>query len=371
MGRPRGASLAEALIERHRRLEGRPPRTVGMVLWGFETARSGGETIGQLLALIGASVADAPGWLPTFEPVPAAELGRPRVDVHLMICGFFRDMFPTLVRDLDRLMRDIAALDEPAELNPARAALGDEAADVATSLRGARIFGPAPGEYGTGLPARVEAAAWSDGAELGAHFHEAMGHAYGEHHHGAPAGERFGELLARTEVVSQVIDGDDYKIGDLDHYYEFLGGATSAVERASGRRPSSLVGDSARAEPRLAEAGDELQRCTLTRLLNPRWIEGMLAHPRHGGQQIQDRVTNLIGLGGTIGVPSTVFDRVFETYVADEETFDRLAENNPRAAAGVTRRLGEADSRGLWDADEDQRALIKQRFAKVSAESEE
>jgi cobalamin biosynthesis Mg chelatase CobN len=291
------------------------------------------------------------------------------VDVNLMICAFFRDMFPTLVRDLDRLMREIATLEEPTELNPAREA-DLSSTGTKTALRGARIFGPPPGEYGTGLPATVETSSWSEANDLGAGFQVAMGHAYGEELHGAEAGVAFESLLKRTEVVSQVIDGDDYKIGDLDHYYEFLGGATSAVERVRGERPRCLVGDTARAEPRLADAQTELQRCTLTRLLNPRWIDGMLAHPRHGGQQIQDRVTNLLGLGGTIGVPSTIFDRVFETYIEDEETFRRLSENNVRAAAGVARRLSEADGRGLWDADEAQRTVLKQRFAQVDGDGE-
>jgi cobalamin biosynthesis Mg chelatase CobN len=342
-----------------------------LVLWGFETARSGGETIGELLYLIGARVADTPGWLPTFEPIPLSELGRPRVDVHLMICGFFRDMFPTLLRDLDRLMREIAALDEPIEQNPAREAMHSSSADAPTPTDGARIFGPPPGEYGTGLPATVESSSWSDGSELGAHFQEAMSHAYGEDLHGEAAPGAFRALLEHTEVVSQVIDGDDYKIGDLDHYYEFLGGATSAVEGARGQRPDCVVGDTARAEPRLSTAQVELERCTLTRLLNPRWIDGMLAHPRHGGQQIQDRVTNLLGLGGTIGLSSNVFDRVFETYVEDEETFSRVAENNPRAAMGVSRRLSEADARELWNATDEQRALLKQRYALASSGVEE
>ncbi len=366
----RGASLGRALVERGTREAGASPRTVGLILWGFETARSGGETIGQLLYLVGARLRDAPGWLPSFEPIPLAELDRPRVDVHLMMCGFFRDMFPTLVRDLDRLLRGIAALDEPAESNPLRANTEALCEEVGAELAGARIFGPRPGEYGTGMPDHVDQSAWGEGADLGRVFADAMGHAYGANMHGATAPAAFNALLERTQVVAQIIDGEEYKIGDLDHYYEFLGGATRAVTNARGEAPRCLVGDSARARPRIEEAGEELRRCSTTRLLNPRWIDGMLAHQRHGGRQIEDRVTNLLGLGGTIGVPSFLFDQVFERFIADAELFQRLRENNPHAAAGIARRLGEANRRQLWHATDEQLQLLKERYRALEAELE-
>lgn len=366
----RGAALAQALLDKVTSETGAPPRTVGLILWGFETARTGGETIGQLLYLVGARLRDVPGWLPSFEPIPLAELGRPRVDVHLMMCGFFRDMFPTLVRDLDQLLRSIAALDEPAEANPLRANTEALAAVVGEELAGARIFGPRPGEYGTGMTDYVEEAAWRDGAELGAVFAEAMAHAYGARMHGTPAPEAFRALLERTEAVSQIIDGEEYKIGDLDHYYEFLGGATRAVADARGEAPRCLVGDSARATPRVEDAAEELRRCSTTRLLNPKWIEGMFAHERHGGRAIEDRVTNLLGLAGTIGVPSALFDQVFDRFVADEEMFSRLRENNPHAAAGVARRLAEAHRRQFWQATAEQLELLKARYLAAEAEIE-
>jgi cobaltochelatase CobN len=366
----RGAILGRALIEKCA-TQGHPcPRTVGLILWGFETARTGGETIGQLLYLVGARIRDAAGWLPSFEPIPLAELGRSRVDVHLMMCGFFRDMFPTLVRDIDQLIRRIAELDEPPEHNPLRAHTEALLKELGPELAAARIFGPPPGQYGTGMPDTVESSAWAAPTELGDLFTNAIGHVYGVKAHGDPAPAAFKTLLTRTEVVAQVIDGEDYKLGDLDHYYEFLGGATRAVQIARGSAPRCLVGDSARATPRIEEASDELRRCTTTRLLNPKWIDAMLAHQRHGGRQIEERVTNLLGLGGTIGVPSLLFDQVFERFVADRELFERLSSNNPQAAAGVTQRLGEANRRKFWRATDEQLELLKERFRSVEMELE-
>jgi cobaltochelatase CobN len=287
-----------------------------------------------------------------------------------MICGFFRDMFPTLVRDLDKLLRAIAALDEPADLNPLRARALAAGAEPGRAMACARIFGPRPQDYGTGIPDHINESRWAESREIGDLYHEAMGHAYGAQCCGAPAREELGNLLAATDVVSQVIEGQEYKIGDLDHYYEFLGGACRAVENLKGSRPECLVGDTARYAPRLADASDELRRCATTRLLNPAWIEGMLGHELHGAKKIEERVTNLVGLAATVGVPTALFDRVFERFVEDGDLFDRLRDNNSHAALGLARRMAEAAQRDFWSASPEQLDLLRQRHARLEAELE-
>lgn len=366
----RGALLGQALLARHVAATGHPPAAVSLVLWGFETARSGGETVGQLLYLVGARRKDKPGWLPSFEPVPLAELGRPRVDVALLMCGFFRDLFPTLVRDLDELLRQIAALDEPLDANALRRhVLADVAAGVPCAA--ARLFGPAPGQYGTDLPERVDASTWRAEAELGDAFEGALSFAYGADGHGTPAARALRARFEQCEVVSQVIDGAEYKIGDLDHYYEFLGGATRAVANRRGEAPVVLVGDTSGPRVRLEDPADEIRRFAVTRLLNPRWIEGMLRHGFHGVKKIEERVTNLVGLCGTVGVPSWVFDRVHETYVADAEMLQRLQDASPHATFALARRLGEAHRRGQWKASPAQLDELRRGFARLDADLEE
>jgi len=97
----------------------------------------------------------------------------------------------------------------------------------------------------------------------------------------------------------------------------------------------------------------------------------MLAHPLHGGKKIADRVTNLLGLAGTLDcVPSSAWDRVFSRYVEDEDLFHRLAENNRDAAATVARRMVEARQRGFWEATEDQWATLRRRMLEIEGEEE-
>ena len=93
------------------------------MLWGTAAMRTGGDDVAQALALLGVR----PVWeaesrrVVGLEPVPLAELGRPRVDVTLRISGFFRDAFPHAVALLDDAVRLVAGLaDEPPEANPVR-----------------------------------------------------------------------------------------------------------------------------------------------------------------------------------------------------------------------------------------------------------
>ncbi len=338
-----GATLGQSLVEHHLSRFGKWPKTVGLILGGTETARSGGETIGQLLYLVGARLKETPGWLPTFELIPKNQLGRPRIDVYLLICGLFRSMFPVLVKDLDILLEEIKQESGQATNHP-------------------RIFGPKPGEYSQGVPDHVERADWSKNSELGELFESGMGYAYGATTYGIPKHGDLTGLLSTTDVLSLIIDGNEHKIGDLNYYYAFLGGATKAVENRRGQKPMCLIGDTTCSKPNLEHPQSSVRRYVVTRLINPKWIDGMLAHGIQGCKTIEDRITNLVGLAGTIGVPSYLFNLVFERYVEDELLFERLKNNNLIATQGIIKRLGEATEREFWNATQEQRNLLKQVF---------
>src|SRR5207247_4289740 len=98
--------------------------------------------VAEALALLGVRPRwhEESGRLAGVEPIPLAELGRPRIDVVVRISGFFRDAFPSLVQLLDDAAALVADLDEPPESNHVRAHAGDDP----------RVLVPAPGGYGPG-----------------------------------------------------------------------------------------------------------------------------------------------------------------------------------------------------------------------------
>jgi cobaltochelatase CobN len=157
-----GWKSAGLLLERHVQDHGKWPRAVALSCWGTANMRTGGDDIAQALALMGVQ----PQWEPRsgrvtgFEVMPSGVLGRPRVDVTLRISGLFRDAFPNLIDLVDSAARAVAALDEPADVNPLAARVAEETARLreegidetrARQLAGHRLFGSKPGAYGAGL----------------------------------------------------------------------------------------------------------------------------------------------------------------------------------------------------------------------------
>jgi cobaltochelatase CobN len=205
------------------------------------------------------------------------------VDVVLRISGLFRDAFPQLVMWVDQAIAMVASLNEPSDQNPLAALTQQEGPQ-------GRIYGSAPGAYGAGLQALMDSGSWDSRSDLGEAFLQWSQWNYGGS--SEPSKDRKGleSALQRVQVVLHNQDNREHDLLDSDDYYQFHGGLSAAVETSSGRRPELWFGDHSRRErPRLHRLEHELDKVMRSRLLNPRWIEGMQQHGykgslRNGGQ---------------------------------------------------------------------------------------
>ncbi len=147
------------------------PERMALSAWGTANMRTGGDDIAQALALMGVRPVweRASGRVTGFEILPAAVLDRPRVDVTLRVSGFFRDAFPGLIDLFDSAARAVAALDEPAGVNPLAARFTADrhtleargtAPEEAARRAGYRVFGAKPGSYGAGLQTLIDERIW-------------------------------------------------------------------------------------------------------------------------------------------------------------------------------------------------------------------
>ncbi|ABL87409.1 cobaltochelatase CobN subunit [Pyrobaculum islandicum DSM 4184] len=351
----RGINLAEELVKRYREKYGRYPESVAVVLWGFETAQTRGETVGQILQLLGVRLVRKHGpWAPELEPIPLEELGRPRIDVVVTICGFFRDMFPNLISLIDRAVKLVASLDEPLEMNYVRK-------HYLEIGRITRIFGPKPGTYGTRLPEFIESSSWKNEGELVEVYVGDMMYGYGDDIHGEAMRELFVQLLKKVEVVSQVRSATEYDIADLDHYYEFLGGLKKAVETLAGRRVEAYWVDATGEKMRIRTVEEAVDFALRTRLLNPKWAEEMLKHGYDGAREIAKRVEYVLGHAALTGTVDRWFWRqIAEMYVKNIEMRERIKTVNPWALYEIIKRLEEAHRRGYWEGDEEIRKIAEE-----------
>src|SRR5947209_2017224 len=123
-----GWHSASLLVERYAQENGSYPKRLALSAWGTANMRTGGDDIAQALALLGVRPVweTASGRVTGFEILPTTVLDRPRVDVTLRISGFFRDAFPGLIDLFDSAVRAVAALDEPAEINPLAATVATD-----------------------------------------------------------------------------------------------------------------------------------------------------------------------------------------------------------------------------------------------------
>lgn len=356
-----GQKAAENLLKRHFQDHGVWLTALAMSVWGTANMRTGGDDIAQAMALIGAK----PTWqgaslaVMGYEIIPLAKLGRPRVDVTLRISGFFRDAFPTQIALYDRAVRAIGALDEPESENPIAARMRADALglmaeglsqDEAGLKAGHRIFGAAPGGYGTGVGALVDSEAWGEKADLARAAIESAQYAYGAHAEGVAEKVLFAARLKSADAVVHTQDNAEHDLLDSDQYYQFEGGLAAAVELLSGTRPAIYHADTSRPErPVVRTLEEEISRVMRARVVNPKWIAGMMRHGYRGAFEIIATVDFMFGFAATTGAVKTHhFDLAFEAFVEDEATRAFLIDNNGFGYAELIARFNAARERGFW-----------------------
>ncbi|MCA0042325.1 cobaltochelatase subunit CobN [Celeribacter litoreus] len=340
-----GWKSANLLIERHLQDHGDWPRAMLVTAWGTANMRTGGDDIAQALALMGVK----PTWdsmsrrVTGFEILPAAVLGRPRVDVTLRVSGFFRDAFPQLIALVDSAARAVQALDESEDDNPAaaRAKRGESTS---------RVFGSKPGAYGAGLQAMIDERIWESRADLADAYLEWGGYAYGAAQEGVKDREGFEARLSEVEAIVQNQDNREHDLLDSDDYYQFEGGAAAAIATLQGQDRPIYHNDHSRPErPVIRTLDEEIGRVVRSRVVNPKWIEGVKRHGYKGAFEIAATVDYLFAFSATThAVKDHHFDMVHSAFIEDDETREFIEEHNAPALREIAERLLEAMERGLW-----------------------
>jgi cobaltochelatase CobN len=352
-----GWKSAGLLVDEFRQTHGEWPRQLAISAWGTANMRTGGDDIAQALALMGVQ----PKWEPAsrrvigFDILPIHMLDRPRVDVTLRISGFFRDAFPTQIDLFDSAARAVAALDETERDNPLAARARADGARLRKNgqdpeLAAARVFGSKPGAYGAGLQALIDEKGWRDDSDLAKAYLAWGGYAYGAKLAGKPAHGQFQSLLSTTQGVVQNQDNREHDLLDSDDYYQFEGGLTAAVRHFSGQQPAIYHNDHSRPfAPKIRTLEDEIGRVVRARVVNPKWLAGVMRHGYKGAFEMAATVDYLFAFAATARVVSDHhFDAVYEAYLNDDEVLDFLRRNNPAALKEMAERMAEALERGLW-----------------------
>ena len=361
-----GRKAAEAVIERYAQENGEYPRTLAISVWGTSTMRTGGDDIAQIMALMGVK----PVWdgvsrrVVDFEVIPISILGRPRVDVTVRVSGFFRDGFPNILELLHKAIAFVSTLQEEKEYNPLAMQVEKESnywqeqgltKEEARARASYRLFGSKPGAYGAGLQGLIESQNWQSDEDLARAYLNWSSYAY-VGSKGVSQPEVFEQRLKELQIVLHNQDNREHDILDSDDYYQFQGGMTAAVRHLQGENPTVYFGDNSQpSNPRIRQLQEEIARVYRSRIINPKWIQGVMRHGYKGAFEMSATVDYLFAYSATTKVvPDFMYEGIVDNYLLNEEVHDFIEQKNPWALRDIAERLIEASQRGLWQkVDED------------------
>jgi magnesium chelatase subunit H len=313
--------------------------------------------------LVGAEpVKEGTGRIVRYDLKPLAEVGHPRIDVLANLSGIFRDSFVNIIELLDDLFQRAAEIDEPEEMNFIRKhALILKAKGVENSS--ARLFSNPSGDFGSLVNDRVVDGNWESGEELGNTWESRNVFSYGRNDKGQARPEVLQTLLKTSDRIIQEIDSVEYGLTDIQEYYANTGGLKKAAEKQSGKKVQASFVESFSQDTTPRNLDDLLRMEYRTKLLNPKWADAMANQGSGGAFEISQRMTALIGWGGTADFQDDwVYDQAAETYALDPEMAEKLRQANPEAFKNIVGRMLEASGRGLWQADGDKLEKLRQLY---------
>ena len=342
---PTSAALQNASIVVERLLKrqaeqngGSYPESIAVVLWGTDNIKTYGESLAQVMLLVGVRPQpDAIGRVNKLELISLEELGRPRIDTVVSASGVFRDLFLNQMSLLDRAVKLAAEQDEDPELNFVKKHAEQTAEELGCNVREAatRIFSNSSGSYSTNVNLAVENSSWDDESQLQDMYLNRKSFAFDSDSPGAgmeAKREVFENALSSVDVTFQNLDSSEISLTDVSHYFD--SDPTKLVEgvRNDNKRPDAYVADTTTANAQVRSLSETVRLDSRTKLLNPKWYEGMLASGYEGVRELQKRLNNTLGWSATSGeVDNFIYDDAMGIFVRDEEMRERLRKMNPNS----------------------------------------
>ena len=364
------AVVVERLIERQRQdAGGKYPETIALVLWGTDNIKTYGESLAQVMLMVGVRpVPDALGRVNKLELIPLEELKRPRIDVVVNCSGVFRDLFVNQMNLLDRAIKLAAEQDEPEEMNFVRKHAMAQAAELGVELRQAatRIFSNASGSYSSNVNLAVENSSWSDESQLQEMYLARKSFAFNSDAPGAGMTESrdiFTSALKTVEVTFQNLDSSEISLTDVSHYFDSDPTKLVASVREDGKMPTAFIADTTTANAQVRTLSETVRLDSRTKLLNPKWYEGMLSSGYEGAREIQKRLNNTLGWSATAGaVDNFVYEEANDTFINDPVMAQRLMDVNPNSFRKMVANFLEANGRGYWDTSPENIERLKELY---------
>ena len=364
-------SVVDKLIERQREEQGTWPETIACVLWGTDNIKTYGESLAQILWFVGVKpMPDSVGRVNKLELIPLDELGRPRVDVVVNCSGVFRDLFINQMALIDQAVKMAAEADEPLEQNFVRKHALEQAEKEGMSLRDAacRVFSNASGSYSSNVNLAVENSTWEEEGELQEMYLSRKTFAFNADNPGEMNQKRevFENVMKTADVTFQNLDSAEISLTDVSHYFDSDPTKLIAGLRDDGKAPTSYIADTTTANAQVRSLSETIRLDSRTKLLNPKWYEGMLDSGYEGVREVAKRLNFTLGWSATSGaVDNFVYEEANETFINDPEMRKRLLELNPNSFRQIVGTLLEVHGRGYWETSDENIEQLQELYQEV------
>ena len=373
-----GVSLANSIIERYLREEGKYPENVAIVVWATDAMKNKGDDVAEILYLMGVKPVweKTSGRVTSLEVIPLEELKRPRIDVTIRASGLFRDTFPNIIYLIDEAVELVANLKEPPELNYVAKHVQDEVAELtkkgvdpeeAKTQAQCRVFSDRPGAYGCGVSELIDSKNWRSQKDLAEVYVTWGCYAYSRKKYGFRSPELFKKRLSKVELTVKNVDTCEYDLLSGDDWYDAHGGMDLTIKTLRGESPRSYYGDSS--DPKrvkIRSTEEEIKHVFRARLLNPKWIESMKRHGYKGAGDLSRTIDFVFGWDATEeAIEDWMYDELAEKYALNPEMQEWLKKVNPYALQNMLERLLEAIERGLWQATEEMKKKLQALYLSI------
>ncbi len=363
--------VVDKLIARQREEQGDWPETIACVLWGTDNIKTYGESLAQILWFIGVRPKpDSVGRVNKLELIPLEELGRPRIDVVVNCSGVFRDLFINQMALIDQGVKMAAEADEDINQNFVRKHSLEQAKEQGTSLREAacRVFSNSSGSYSSNVNLAVENSTWEEEGELQEMYLSRKTFAFNADNPGEMNQNRevFESVMKTADATFQNLDSAEISLTDVSHYFD--SDPTKLIQnlRDDGKTPSSYIADTTTANAQVRTLSETIRLDSRTKLLNPKWYEGMLNSGYEGVREVSNRLNYTLGWSATSGqVDNFVYEETNDTFINDPEMRKRLMELNPHSFRRIVGTLLEVNGRGYWETSDENIDRLQELYQEV------
>jgi cobaltochelatase CobN len=360
-----GKKCADDLLASYYEEHGTYPESVGVVLWAVETMRTQGESVAMIMRLIGVEpVWDATEKVKSYKIIPTQDLGRPRIDVVVTASSLFRDTFSNVMTLLDKAIRELAINSDDGQNNYIKkhydTLKGEylsqgKSVDDAEFLAASRVYSEAPGSAGNGMAEKIGATeSWETSEDLVDTYLSRASYIYGTDKNGTAvygqaAKDTFVDMLENVQMTVLLIDST-YGALDNDDVAQYLGGLTLAAKWASGEDVDAYIAntrlglDNLKVQTLREFVSQELD----SRLLNPKFVEAMLAEGYAGSETLAKWIGNAFMIAATTGaISNNDWHDLAATYIFNDAVRAQL---DPYALQSMIGYQLEAARKGMWEA---------------------